>query len=181
MKVSDGPGQLPDPKVKVGVTTMVATTGAVPVLREVKDAILPVPLAARPMPGWLLVQTKVVTPPVLFVVKVTGATAAPLHNDWLNSGFICPIGFTVMEKVFEGPVQLTDPLVKVGVTTIVATTGTGSLLLTAKEAISPVPLDARPMPGWSLVQAKVVLPPVLVVPNVIAEVNEPLHNTWPDG
>ena len=44
-----GPVQLTPPLVKVGVTMMVATTGAVPVLTAVKLAMLPVPLAARPM------------------------------------------------------------------------------------------------------------------------------------
>ena len=49
VKVLVGPVQLVPPLVKVGVTTMVATTGADPVLTAVNEAILPVPLAARPM------------------------------------------------------------------------------------------------------------------------------------
>ena len=44
-----GPVQLTPLLVKVGVTTMVAVTGAVPVLTAVNEAILPVPLAARPI------------------------------------------------------------------------------------------------------------------------------------
>ena len=40
----------------VGVTVMVAVTGDAPGLLAVNDAMLPVPLAARPMEGVLLVQ-----------------------------------------------------------------------------------------------------------------------------
>ena len=39
-----------------GVTVTVAVTGAVPVFVAVKDGIFPVPLAARPIDGVLLVQ-----------------------------------------------------------------------------------------------------------------------------
>ncbi len=81
----------------------------------------------------------------------------------------------------EGPGQLTVPKLKVGVTTMVAITGAFPLLMAIKEAISPVPPDARPMPGWSLVQEYVVVPTVFNVPKVTAEVDEPLHNTWFDG
>ena len=52
VKVSGVPGT---PKA-VGVTTMVATTGEVPVLVAVKPEILPEPLAPKPMDGLLLVQ-----------------------------------------------------------------------------------------------------------------------------
>ena len=51
-----GPVQLTPPLVKVGVTTIVAITGAVPVLTAVKLAMLPMPLAARPMLVSELVQ-----------------------------------------------------------------------------------------------------------------------------
>ena len=56
MNVFAGPAQPTDRFVKVGVTTMVATTGAVPVLTAAKAAILPDPAAARPMPGAELVH-----------------------------------------------------------------------------------------------------------------------------
>ena len=46
----------------VGVTVMVAVTGAVPVLTAVKEAISPVPLAARPMEVFEFVQEKLVFP-----------------------------------------------------------------------------------------------------------------------
>lgn len=40
----------------VGVTVMVATSGAVPVLVAVNEGRLPVPLAARPIDGLLFAQ-----------------------------------------------------------------------------------------------------------------------------
>ena len=58
-----------------------------------------------------------------------------------------------MVKVFVGPVQLTPPLVKVGVTTIVAITGAVPVLTAVNEAMFPVPDAARPMLVTELVQA----------------------------
>ena len=48
VKVFVGPAQPTEPPVKVGVTTIVAITGALVVLVAVKD-MFPVPDAARPM------------------------------------------------------------------------------------------------------------------------------------
>jgi hypothetical protein len=56
VKVCAVPEQLAPPFVKVGVTVMVAVIGAVPALVAVKEAIFPVPLAARLMDVLLLVQ-----------------------------------------------------------------------------------------------------------------------------
>jgi len=44
------------PPVNTGVTVMVATTGLIPALVAAKAAIVPVPLAARPIDGVSLVQ-----------------------------------------------------------------------------------------------------------------------------
>jgi hypothetical protein len=52
VKVCDVPGQ----PFAVGVTVMVAVTGAVPVFVAVKEVIFPVPLAARPILVVLFVQ-----------------------------------------------------------------------------------------------------------------------------
>jgi hypothetical protein len=51
-----GPSHVTDPFAKCGVTTIVATTGAVPAFIAVNDAIFPDPLAARPIDGWSFVQ-----------------------------------------------------------------------------------------------------------------------------
>ena len=56
VKVLVDPVQEELPEVKVGVTTMEATTGALPVLVAVKAAISPEPLEANPILEWLFVQ-----------------------------------------------------------------------------------------------------------------------------
>lgn len=50
------PEQVVPPLVYVGVTVIVAVTGAVPLFTAVNEAMLPVPLAARPIEALLLVQ-----------------------------------------------------------------------------------------------------------------------------
>jgi hypothetical protein len=69
--------------VNVGVTLMVATTGEVPLLTAVNEAILPVPEAASPTPVVLLVQLQVVVPPVFIITKFTADAADPLQSTWL--------------------------------------------------------------------------------------------------
>ena len=116
-----------------------------------KLGILPVPLAASPIDGALLVQTKVNAPvgPVVGLIKLITAVGCPLHNTWLATGFTIGVGFTVMVKVTGVPTQPPGPT---GVTTIVATNGPLVALVVTNGNISPVPLAARPMPGVLLVQ-----------------------------
>lgn len=61
----------------VGVMVMVATSGAVPVFVAVNEGMGPVPLAARPMDGVLLLQAKVL--PATGLLKVTTEVTAPLQ------------------------------------------------------------------------------------------------------
>ena len=61
-------------------------------------------------------------------------------------------GFTLMVKVFDGPLQLVPPLVKVGVTVMVAMTGLDPVLVVVNEGILPVPEAASPIEGAELVQ-----------------------------
>lgn len=56
------------------VVVIVAVTGLVPVFIALNEAILPVPLAAKPMPGALFTQLYVFPVPV----KLIAAVAAPL-------------------------------------------------------------------------------------------------------
>ena len=58
VKVFVGPGQLTDgfPPVKIGVTVMVAVCIVPVLLTAVKNAMFPVPFAARPMEGLLFVH-----------------------------------------------------------------------------------------------------------------------------
>ena len=78
-----GPSQVTDPFSKCGVTTIVATTGAVPVLVAVNDAISPVPLAASPIDVSSFVHVYVTVPPVFVVPKVTAVVELPLHTTSL--------------------------------------------------------------------------------------------------
>ena len=62
---------------------MVATTGAVVVLVAINDAILPAPLAAKPIDGVLLTQlnTTLLPPlPLLGLVNVIAVDDEALHN-----------------------------------------------------------------------------------------------------
>jgi hypothetical protein len=68
------------PLVKVGVTVIVAITGAVPELTAANAVILPAPLAARPIEGILFTQLYVVVPPVLPVPKLIAVVLAPLQT-----------------------------------------------------------------------------------------------------
>ena len=87
------------------------------------------------------------------VPKVTAVVKEPLQSSWSAGWLTCPVGFTVMVKVFVGPAQPTAPLVKVGVTTIVAITGAVPVFTAVKEAILPIPEAARPMLVVELVHA----------------------------
>ena len=74
VKVSGVPGH----PLAVGVTVMVAVTGAVPVLVAVKAPMLPLPDAPKPMEASLFVHAYVV--PVTLPVKFTAVVVAPLHS-----------------------------------------------------------------------------------------------------
>ena len=114
-------------------------------MTAVKLGILPVPAAARPMPGWLLVQLNTV--PATVPVKVTAVVADPLQRTWLATAFTVGVGFTVIVKLIGVPLQLTPPLVYTGVTVIVAVTGAFVVLVAVKAGILPDPLAASPMLG----------------------------------
>lgn len=151
VKFFEGPVQLAPPLVYTGVTTIVAVTGTFVAFNAVNDPILPVPPAARPIDGLLFVQLKTV--PATAPLKLTAAVAVLLHTTWLATGSMIGGGLTVIVNVIGVPTQLTAPLVYVGVTVIVATTGALVTLIATKLAILPVPLAARPMLGALLVQS----------------------------
>ena len=132
------------------VTVIVATTGALVALVAVNDKISPVPDAANPIDGVLLVQLNTAVPPLTGVVKLMLAVGAPLHTTWLATGFTVGIGFTVIVNVIGVPGQVT-PLLKFGVTVIVPVNGAPVVLVDTKFRL-PVPLAARPMAVLLLVQ-----------------------------
>ena len=80
VKLITGPTQLTPPLVNVGVTVIVAVIATNVKFIAVNAGILPLPLAANPMPGWLFVHAYVTVPPVLGVVKLIAACVAPLHT-----------------------------------------------------------------------------------------------------
>ena len=77
------PTQLTPAFINVGVTVIVAMTGAVLVLVAVNDGIFPEPLAANPIDGVLFTQLKIIllpAPPLVGLVKLIAAVDTPLHN-----------------------------------------------------------------------------------------------------
>ena len=121
-------------------------------LIALNDKISPVPDAASPIDGVLLVQLNTAVPPLDGVVKLILAVGAPLHTTWLATGLTIGGGLTVIVNVIGVPTQLTAPLVYVGVTVIVATTGALVTFTAVKLAILPVPDAANPIDGALLVQ-----------------------------
>ena len=165
---------VPAQPLAVGVTVIVAVTGELVVFVAVKAAILPVPLAARPIDVLLFVQLNVV--PATAPVKVIAVVVAPLHNVWLATAFTVGVGFTVMVNVIGVPVQVTPLLVNVGVTVIVATTGAVPVLIAVKLGMFPVPAAARPILVLLFVQLYTV--PAALPVKVTAAVGAPLHTAW---
>lgn len=137
--------------VDTGVTVMVPEIAAEPVFAPTKLAMLPVPLAGKPMAVLLLVQ--LYTVPDTVPTKLIAATLEPTHTAWLVTAATVGVGFTVYVNVLTGPAQPTPPFVYVGVTVTVAVTGTAVLFAAANEAMLPTPLAARPIEGVEFVQA----------------------------
>ena len=81
-------------------------------------------------------------------VKFTASVAAPLHLVWSAGLVTVGVGLTVMVKVDGTPGQPVD----VGVTVIVPVIGAFVALVAVNEAISPVPLAAKPMAVLVFVQ-----------------------------
>ena len=128
------------------------------------------PLAASPMEGLSFVQLKVV--PLIAPAKFTAAVLAPLQS-------VCPVGcttfgvgLTVMVKFCAGPGQ---PFA-VGVTVMVAVTGTLVVLIAVNAGMFPLPLAARPMEGLSFVQLNAV--PATLPVKLVAAVLAALQITW---
>jgi hypothetical protein len=151
----------------VGVTVIVAVTAVVPVLTAVNPGVLPLPLAAKPIVAFEFVHVNVV-PPVL-LVKADAATAPPLQTVMFAGTTTLGLGLTVIVYVCAGPGQ--PPAV--GVTVIVAVTGAVPVFTAVKPGVFPEPEAARPIAVLLFVQAKVVVPTLLV--NAEAATEPPLH------
>ena len=95
VKVTGVPGQLIVPLWYVGVTSMVATTGALVIFTAVNDMISPVPDAPRPIAVLLLVHSYVVDPVAVRVEKMISAVLSPLQTTWFAGVFTCPAGLYI--------------------------------------------------------------------------------------
>ena len=80
VNVLDVPTQLTPPFINVGVTVMVATTGAVVTLVAINVGILPAPAAANPIDGALLAQVNITLPPVAGLLNAMAAVDDPLQS-----------------------------------------------------------------------------------------------------
>ena len=152
-------------------------------LVAVNTGIFPVPLAAKPMAVLSFAQlnpTLLPPLPLLGLVNTIGVVDVFAHKVWLATAFTVAVGFTVMLNVVAVPTQLTPPLVKVGVTVIVATTGVVVTLVATNVGMLPVPLAAKPIAVLLFVQANTEVPPVNEVLNGTTDVDEPLQATWLD-
>ncbi len=147
---------VPGQPLAVGVTVTVAVTGFAVVFVPVKEGVLPVPLAPRPILASELIQSNVA--PGVVLVNTPAATFAVLHTVTFAGTVTFGPGFTVIVYAFGVPGQ---PLA-LGVTVILAVTGSAELFVAENEGVFPVPLAARPIEGVEFVQVKVVPDVVLV-------------------
>jgi len=150
---------VPTQPFTVGVTIIVPDIAADPEFVPVKAAMLPVPVAAKPMAALLLVHAKV--PPRGTLTKGAAGTRSPLHTVLSKGTETVGIGFMVMVKVVAGPVQM----VLFAVTEIVAVIGVVPVFIGVKAGRFPLPEAANPIAGLVLVQAK--FPPVGVLANTV--------------
>ena len=74
-------------------------------------------------------------------VKFTASVVAPLHLVWSAGLSTVGVGLTVMVKETGVPSQL----LILGIIVIVAIIGVFPVLVAVNEAISPIPLAAKPM------------------------------------
>jgi hypothetical protein len=159
---------VPVQPLAVGVIVIVAVTGVLPLFVAVKDAISPVPEAARPIEVVLLVQVKTV--PLTALVKVIALVEALLQTDCVDGPAIASgVGSTVIVVVIGVPVQ---PLAT-GVTVIVAVTGLVPVFTAVNVGIVPVPEAPNPIVVLLFVQLNVV--PFTIPLKAIATVDAPLH------
>lgn len=163
------PKQVVPPSVNAGVTVMVATSGVVPGFCAANEGMSPVPLAAKPMAGVLLVQLNTV--PAGVPVKVTAVVLLSLHSNWLAMAFTVGVGLTVMVNVMAVP---THPA-KLGVTVMVPVMAAPPALVGVKVGKLPEPLAARPMAVLLFVQVNVA--PVTLLPKAGGVTGLPLQYT----
>ena len=90
-------------------------------------------------------------PTVLLVLNGIAVAVSPWQKNWLVGWLTSPAGFTVMVNCLAVPPQVLPPLVKYGVTMIIATIGEVPVLVAVNIGIEPLPSDARPIELWLFV------------------------------
>ena len=105
------------PKEVFGVTVMVPVMVLGVGFCAINDAILPVPLAAKPIAGLLFTQLYVA--PATAPVKLTGVVGWPAQTVWLAMAFTTAVGLTVMLNVIGIPTQFDVPFTNEGVTVMI--------------------------------------------------------------
>jgi len=113
----------------------------------VKEVMFPVPEAAKPIAGLVLVQVKL--PPVGTLTKAVAGIKVPLQKVAFEGTETVGIGFTVMVKVICGPVHIPS----LAVTEIVAVIGVEPVFVDVKDGRLPLPEVANPIAGLVFVQA----------------------------
>jgi hypothetical protein len=137
----------------------------------------PLASVAPETPDWTTVQLKMV-PETRLVKAIEGAV--PEQIVWAAGvAETVGIGLLVRVKVCGVPVQVVPELVKTGVTTIVAVSGEFPGFAIVNEAMSPLPLAAKPIEGLSFVQLKMV--PGTVPTKLTNEVEAELQRIWFPG
>jgi len=86
VNVTGAPTQVIPPLLKLIVTVIVATTGALVAFVALKESMSPVPAAGNPIDGVLLVQLNVMIPPPDGEVKLIFVVGLLLHTTWLATG-----------------------------------------------------------------------------------------------
>lgn len=142
----------------VGVTVMVPLMDELPGLVAVNGGTLPDPLAPKPMAVLELVQVN--EPPAGVLVKALPATGVPVHTPKLEGTVTVGVGFTVMVYVDGVPVQPAE----LGVTVIVPLIGELPALVAVKVGMFPLPLAAKPIEVFELVQLNDPLAGVIAIP-----------------
>ena len=138
---------VPTQPFTVGVTTIVPDIAAAPEFVAVKEAMFPVPEAAKPIVLLLLVQVKL--PPVGTLTNAVAGIKVPLQKVAFDGTETVGIGFTVMVKVICGPVHIPS----LAVTEIVAVIGVEPVFVEVKAGRFPLPEAANPIAGLVLFQA----------------------------
>jgi hypothetical protein len=145
--VTDVPGQ----PFAVGVAITIPVNVLFPEFNPVNELKSPIPLAAKPIPVWVLVQFTA----VLFAEdeKITPFTFCPTQSVWLGTVAKIGTGFTVIEKVIGVPVQ---PFA-LGVAITVPVNGELVVFVPVNELmLVVVPLAAKPIPVSLFIQLIVV-------------------------